>query len=84
MSLPQKTDLATLLPSEASDSMRAMARAALAGGETARNSLARRSAADMVLKGRHDYQTDGDIAAERVPYGKFTMEQVTSSAPAWF
>ncbi len=61
---PQMTDLATLLPREASDSLRAMARAALAGGETASNSMARRSAADMVLKGRHDYQTDGDIAAE--------------------
>jgi myo-inositol-1(or 4)-monophosphatase len=53
-----------LLPETASPRLRALAMAALAGGVIARTRLRRRSAAEMVLKGPRDYQTEVDVAVE--------------------
>lgn len=58
--------LETALPDTASEGLRAMARAALAGGEVARGTLRRRDTGEMVFKGRQDYQTQGDLQTEAV------------------
>ncbi|NDW00862.1 inositol monophosphatase family protein [Salipiger sp. PrR002] len=58
--------LDTALPETASEGLRAMAQAALAGGEIARQTLRRRDAGEMIFKGRHDYQTQGDLQTEEV------------------
>lgn len=58
--------LQAALPETASEELRAMTRAALAGGEVARQTLRRRDDAEMVRKGRHDYQTQGDLQTEAV------------------
>ncbi|WP_112320933.1 inositol monophosphatase family protein [Oceanibium sediminis] len=54
----------TYLPENASDDLRAMAKAALIGGDIARRTMRRQTASEMVFKGRHDYQTEGDVQTE--------------------
>lgn len=58
------SDHDTYLPDTASDDLKSMAEAAIAGGTVACQSLRRLRADEMVLKGRHDYQTEWDVQTE--------------------
>lgn len=53
------------LPEENSALLRALVRAAVAGGNVARAGLRRRGLTEIVQKGARDYQTEADVATER-------------------
>ena len=55
----------TMLPADATDTLRRMAEAAQAGGQIARGAMGRRSIDAILQKAPRDYQTDADIAVER-------------------
>jgi myo-inositol-1(or 4)-monophosphatase len=54
------------LSPDASPRLLVLAETALKAGETARKALRRRTAAEMVHKGPRDYQTEMDVAVERI------------------
>ena len=69
---------AARLSPTASPRLLVLAETALKAGETARNALRRRTAAEMVHKAPRDYQTEIDVAVERI-----IVEEMTSAFPAY-
>lgn len=69
---------AARLSPTASPRLFVLAETALKAGETARNALRRRTAGEMVHKAPRDYQTEIDVAVERI-----IVEEMMSAFPAY-
>ncbi len=69
---------AARLSPAASSRLLVLAETALKAGEVARNGLRRRTAAEMVHKAPRDYQTEADVAVERV-----IVEEIVKAFPTY-
>lgn len=74
----KSSSTAARLSPAASPRLLVLAETALKAGETARNGLRRRTAAEMVHKAPRDYQTEIDVAVERI-----IVEEMMSAFPAY-
>ena len=72
------TSPAARLSPAASPRLLMLAQTVLKAGETARKALRRRNAAEMVHKAPRDYQTEIDVAVERI-----IVEEMTSAFPTY-
>ena len=72
------TSTAARLSPAASPRLLMLAQTVLKAGETARKALRRRNAAEMVHKAPRDYQTEIDVAVERI-----IVEEMTSAFPTY-
>ncbi|TCU13355.1 inositol monophosphatase family protein [Rhizobium sullae] len=70
--------VSTRLSSAASPRLELLAKTALKAGETARKSLKRRLVSEIVSKAPRDYQTEIDVAVERI-----IVDEVTTAFPTY-